>query len=806
MDLWPWSVSCSWSMLIRMIPDRQRRSLQALRRDVQLLLLAFSLAALAAGGIERLFQHGQLATDLWAASTALGTAAALWWMVRSIRDHRLGGDFIALLALIGALVVHEELAGAVIAVMLTSGRALETYAAGRADRELRSLLARAPRTARRRHGASYETVPIDSVHAGDILGISRGDILPVDGTILSGRAVLDESALTGEAFPVERADGESVRSGVINAGEPFDLVATTTSEESTYASIVRLVKEAEKSRAPLVRLSDRYAFWFLIGALGLAAIAWGVSGDLSRAVAVLVVATPCPLILAVPVALVSGLSSLARVGVVVKGGAVLEQLTRCRTLLFDKTGTLTSGRPTLSDVITAGDQGAGEILRLAASLDQLSSHPLASAIVQAARAHRLTLAQPQDVEEQLGRGITGRVDGHLVTVGKAELVGLKPHDRLSREARRRAELAGALTVFVGVDHQPVGVLVMKDPIRPDAARALRSIRRQGIERTVMVTGDRSEVANVIGVAIGVDEVLAERSPAEKVDAVRSERSRAPVMMVGDGINDAPALALADVGIAMGVRGASASSEAADVVLTVDRLDRIGDAAFIAHRTVRIALESITAGIAMSAIAMAFAAVGVLPAVWGAVIQEGIDVVVIFNALRALSPVVANPRWPQRDAEILEQVRGEHVRVRAALEALDLAAKACDDERRPFDLERVRAAQHLLIEEVAPHEAREEDLFYPVLARLLGGTDRTSTMSRAHVEIAHRINQLGRLLEYIDPDKPDRSDIAEIRRLLYGLYAILELHTTQEDESYLSWSDDAPTLDADDALDAAHFTP
>ena len=791
-------------MLMRMIPDRPRRTRQGLRRGVQLLLLAISLSGLAAGGLERLLEHGQLATDLWAASTALGAAAALWWIVRSIREHRLGGDFIALLALIGALAVHEELAGAVIAVMLTSGRALETYAAGRADRELRSLLARAPRTARRRHGTAYETVSIDSVKAGDILSISRGDVVPVDGTILSGRAVLDESALTGEAFPVERVESESVRSGVVNAGESFDLVATTTSEESTYASIVRLVKEAETSRAPLVRLSDRYAFWFLIGALGLAAIAWGVSGELSRAVAVLVVATPCPLILAVPVALVSGLSSLARVGVVVKGGAVLEQLTRCRTLLFDKTGTLTSGRPTLSDVITAGDQRAGEILRLAASLDQLSSHPLASAIVQAARNRRLTLAQPQGAKEQLGRGITGRIDGHLVAVGKAELVGLRPQDRLSREARRRAELVGALTVFVGIDHQPIGVLVLKDPIRPEAARALRNIRRQGIERTVMVTGDRSEVANVIGVAIGVDEVLAERSPAEKVDAVRSERSRAPVMMVGDGINDAPALALADVGVAMGVRGASASSEAADVVLTVDRLDRIGDAVLIAHRTVRIARESITAGIAMSAIAMAFAAVGVLPAVWGAILQEGIDVAVILNALRALLPVVANPRWPRRDAEILEQVRGEHVRVRAALEALELAAKACDDERRPFDLAPVRAAQYLLVEEVAPHEAREQELFYPVLARLLGGTDRTSTMSRAHVEIAHRINQLGHLLTYIDPDRPDQDDIVELRRLLYGLHAILELHTAQEDENYLSWSDDVSALDAD-VLDAANFT-
>ena len=391
-----------------------------------------------------------------------------------------------------------------------------------------------------------------------------------------------------------------------------------------------------------------------------------------------------------------------------------------------------------------------------------------------------------------------------MTVGKAELVGLSPQDPLSREARRRAELVEVLTVFVGVDHDPVGVLIMKDPIRPDAARALRSIRRQGIERTVMVTGDRSEVANVIGAAIGVDEVLAERSPAEKVDAVWFERSRAPVMMVGDGVNDAPALALADVGVAMGARGASASSEAADVVLTVDRLDLLGDASLIAHHTVRIALESVVAGIAMSVVAMGFAAVGALPAVWGAMPQEGIDIAVILNALRALSPVVINPRLPQRDAEVIEQVRDEHIRIRAALEALELAAKACDAEGPPFDLDLARTAQRLLVEDVAPHEAREEERLYPVLARLLGGTDRTSTMSRAHVDIAHRISQLGRLLEYIDPEELDRADIIELRRLLYGLHAILELHTTQEDESYLSWSDDRPTV-GEDVLNAAHRT-
>ena len=392
------------------------------------------------------------------------------------------------------------------------------------------------------------------------------------------------------------------------------------------------------------------------------------------------------------------------------------------------------------------------------------------------------------------------VDGRLVAGGQPELVGLSPGDPLSREARRSAELVGAMTVFVGIGHTPAAVLIVRDPIRVDTARALRSIRRQGIERTVMVTGDRNEVADVIGAAIGVDEVLAERSPPEKVEALRFERSRAPVMMVGDGINDAPALALADVGVAIGARGASASSEAADVVLTLDRLDRFGDASMIAHRTVRIALECIVAGVEVSVVAMPFAAIGALPAVWGAMLQEGIDVAVILNALHALSPSVATRRLAQRGAELLREVRDAHVSVRAGLEGLESAAKACDAPGPPFDLTRARLALHLLVENVAPHEAREEEYLYPVLARLLGGTDRTSTststststMSRTHVEIAPRINQLGRLLDCIDPEQPDGADIVELRRLLYGLHAILELHTPQESESYLSWVDDDPT--------------
>jgi soluble P-type ATPase len=301
---------------------------------------------------------------------------------------------------------------------------------------------------------------------------------------------------------------------------------------------------------------------------------------------------------------VSGLSVAARRGVVVKGGAVLERLARCTTLLLDKTGTLTTGRPSVSGIITAGSYDPDEMVRQAASLDQVSAHVLASAVVGAATARGCQLVLPQQVEEVPGRGIRGLVDGHKVAVGKAGWAGVAGQPQWVKAARRRARLDGALTVFVAVDGVPAGVLVLEDPVRPDAARTIRALREGGISRIVMVTGDRPEVADTVGAVIGVDQVLAERTPADKLDAVRLEHARAPVIMVGDGINDAPALALADVGVAMGARGSGASSEAADAVLTVDRLDRLGEARTLAHHTVRIARQSVIAGMAMSLAAMA----------------------------------------------------------------------------------------------------------------------------------------------------------------------------------------------------------
>ena len=771
---------------MRMILQRARAWL---RQRSALVLLVVTLSGLAGGGVARLAGADMIADAAWVASAACGLGYAVWSAAESLRRGRFGVDVIALLALAGAVAVGELLAAAVISVMLTSGRSLEAWAAERARHDLNALLARAPRTARRYRGGSLETVPLDDIVLGDVLLVAPGDVLPVDVSVTSGVAILDESALTGEALPVEHRPGDGVRSGMLNAGGPFDLRAETSAADSTYAGIVRLVSEAERSQAPFVRLADRYAMWFLPLTLAVAAAAW-VMGGAARAVAVLVVATPCPLILAAPVALVSGLSAAARRGVVVKSGGVLERLARCTTVVLDKTGTLTVGQPTVTAVMPADALPPEEILELAASLDQVSGHVLAAAIVRAAEERGCPLSLPEDVREEPGQGIAGTVQGRPVKLGRASWAEVTGDPPWVKTARRRARLDGALTVFVAADGQPAGALVLEDRIRPDSRQTMRAVRRGGVRRIVLATGDRAEAADSVGALTGVDEVLAGLSPADKLDVVRREQRRAPVIMVGDGINDAPALALADVGIALGARGATASSEAADAVLTTDQLGRVGDVAALARRTRRIALQSVLAGMGMSVAAMGAAAAGLLPAVWGALLQEAIDVAVILNALRALCPPAPDVRMTAAHTALTTRFRDEHQAIRADIEDLRAAADTLD---APGAMTRVHRVYDKLTREVWPHESAEETELYPSLNRLLGGVDPTAPMSRAHAEIAYQIARLGRLIDDIGTGTPDENDIADLRSLLYGLYAILRLHTVQEDETYLSLGDDGEAL-------------
>jgi heavy metal translocating P-type ATPase len=563
---------------------------------------------------------------------------------------RFGVDAVALVSMSAALALGQPLAGAVVALMYSGGNVLEDIAIARAAHDLRSLVDRAPRVAHRRVNDGIEDVPIGGGAVDDRLLVRAGEVVPVDGVVTSGAATIDESALTGEPIPVVKAKGTVIFSGSLNTGETFEMTASSVAGESTYAGIVRLVTAAQTAKAPFVRLADRYALVFLPVTLALAFVAWLVSGDLIRSLAVLVAATPCPLILAAPVAFIAGVAQSARRGILVKGGGPLEALARAHTVLFDKTGTLTVGGAGLLSVEVAPGETAEEVLMLGASLEQASHHVLAGAIVQAAAERGLGLKLPEQVRESMGSGLHGVVDGRRVSAGSRDMILARRNaPEWALRAVRRASWRSALIVFVAVEEKPIGALLLADELRSDTPRAIRMLREAGVARIVMVTGDRAAAAQAVGAALDLDAVLADRVPSDKVDAVRSEQRLHPTIMVGDGINDAPALASADVGIALGARGASASSEAADVVILADRLDRVGEAITIAQRARRITVESIVAGMSLSVLAMLAATAGWLAPVPAAIAQEVIDVVVILNALRALPPSPRKHTHPNRFA-------------------------------------------------------------------------------------------------------------------------------------------------------------
>ncbi len=602
-------------------------------------LALIALVGLAAGGALALAGLQAQADLVWSAVIVVALVPLSVSVARSLARGDIGVDIIALIAMAAALALGEQLAGAVVALMLAGGEALEAAAGRRARRELTALLERAPRVAHRRRGETVEDVGVDEVGAGDVVAVLAGEIVPVDGIVRAPHAVLDESSLTGESLPVRYSDGEPIRSGTANAGEAFDLRATRPAAESAYAALVALVREAARSRAPFVRMADRYAAFFLPVTLATAGLAWALSGDPVRALAVLVVATPCPLILAAPIAIVSGLSRSAKHGVIVKGGGTIEQLAHARTVLFDKTGTLTIGAPEVEAVFALDGYDRDELLRAAASVDQLSAHVLGAALVAAARRRGLALDYPADVRESPGAGIAGTVAGRRVSVGGR--AWLEAEDVAGLEAAARAvESAqpGRARVFVAIDGSAAGAIVMADRLRDDAGDVTRRLHDAGVREVALVTGDHADVAAGVARLAGIDRVYAELDPEGKLEVVRAMRARPElrsVVMVGDGVNDAPALALADVGVAMAGAGATISAETADAVIAVDRVDRLVDALLVSRRALRIARQSVVAGMGMSLVAMLVAALGFLTPVAGALLQEGIDVAVILNALRAL---------------------------------------------------------------------------------------------------------------------------------------------------------------------------
>ena len=751
------------------------------------LLLLLTALTLLAGGVAHVAHKPDWASMCWAAGSLVMSAVLLIEIVRRLARREAGVDLIALLSITAALVFEQTLVAAVIALMLATGRTLEFFTRQRADRELRALIDRAPRFAWLQEEGGLRKIPVEQVQLHQTLLVRLGEVIPVDGRLLSPAAILDESALSGESLPVTRREGEQVHSGVSNVGAPILLIATRTAAQSTYAGIVRLAEAARHSRAPFVRLADRYAVFFIPLTLLIAGLAWQLSGDPLRALAVLVVATPCPLILAVPIAFMSGISRAARRGILIKDGATLEALAGVKQVFLDKTGTLTSGHARLQSIEVNGMGDPQCLLGLAASLAQASTHPISQAIVEAAHQRQLPLSVPQEVEEIPGSGLCGRVDGVRVRFGTLSFAHKEASvtDWVAAMLRHMDYLACSGS-FIDVDGKLAGLLVFSDNVRRETPQTLRRLRNRGIEKIVMLTGDRLETAEMIALSAGIDELRAGLTPEDKVRAVQQGCLRTSTLMVGDGINDAPALAAANVGVAMGASGATASAQAAGVVLLVDRLDRLVEALDIARRTRYIARQGVLVGMGLSLLAMAVAAFGYLPPLIGAVVQEGIDVVIILNALRALGPL-----WGLRKrrltAEHIDSLQDEHQQLSTVLS--DLHQLASDFAQRPL-----AQAQTDLVELVnklqtslAQHEHEDENTLYPLLTLSMPGEDPMSAMSHAHREIFRLIHLLARMSSDFSSD-PATASADEIQHQLIRLDTLVRLHFDQEEElfRYLDW--------------------
>ncbi len=560
----------------------------------------------------------------------------VWRTLRGVVSGRFAADLVAMLAIVAALFLAEPLAGLIVVLMQTGGEALERYAEGRASAAVRELEAAAPRLAHRVQAGVTEDVAVDAVAVGDELLVRPGELVPCDGLVLAGRSHVEAARLTGEPVPVSAAPGTRLLSGSLNLDGPLTIRATAPASESQYARIVELVRLAQESKSPLQRLADRYAVWFTPLTLLVCAAAYLLTGDPIRVLAVLVVATPCPLILATPVAVVGGINRAARRGIIFRHGSALEQLAGITVAVFDKTGTLTIGRPRVARVLATPPYTEPELLRLAGGVEHGSGHLLARTLSEEVAARGIVPADAHDVTESPGEGVTGRTESLWVTVGGWAYV-LRRHP--GAEAGLRAALAAngthALRAYIAIDGIGAGVIEYADQIRSGIPGFLANLRRLGVRRALLLSGDDQANATAVGLAIGMDEAHGGLLPGEKVAFVqRLEKEGERVLMVGDGTNDAPALSSATVGIALASGGGGITAEAADAVILADDPTRIAEAIAISRRTLRLARQSIWAGLGLSGIAMVAASLGYIPPIAGALLQEGIDVAVILNALRA----------------------------------------------------------------------------------------------------------------------------------------------------------------------------
>lgn len=545
-------------------------------------------------------------------------------MIDVLRSGNFGVDILAISAIAATLAVGNYWASLIILIMITGGDSLEDYAQKKARKDLKSLLDNTPRIAHKKIGNDLNDVPVDDIQIGDIIIVKPKETVPIDGILLSDEVLLDESSLTGESKPVSKLKGNSLWSGSLNGSGAITIQVSKLAKDSQYQQLVQLVHNSEKEPAHFVRMADRYALPFTIVAFLIAGISYLITRDPNRIAEVLVVASPCPLILAAPIALISGMSRSSRNGVVIKSGTVIEKLDKMKAIAFDKTGTLTKGDLAMDEILPENLFSKEELIDLVASVEQQSSHVLAISIMKNIGSKNIPLAT--DLKEIEGKGVEGKVNGKLIKVGKLNFV-------TNQSIQIKSEKT---SLFVSVNDQYVGEITFSDEVRPEARQTIAQLMKMGIRKIMMISGDKQSISETIAKEIGISEVYAGCLPEDKLKILKNASDEfRPIVMVGDGVNDAPSLTVADVGIAMGAKGSSAASDSADVVILKDNLEKVSDTVIISRETMKIARQSVFIGIAVCTVLMLIAAFGVLPALIGAGLQEVVDVISITSALRAL---------------------------------------------------------------------------------------------------------------------------------------------------------------------------